>query len=83
MHGLSVAKYSEDEKQVYKLDKEDERKMLIEGKLDELWEVRDGAKVSLWLNGAHCLDYTFTNAEHLSGSIFAFASSFASWTPAW
>src|SRR3989338_4470838 len=36
MHGLSVAKYSEDEKQVYKLDKEDERKMLIEGKLDEM-----------------------------------------------
>ena len=34
----------------------------------------DGAKVSLWLNGAHCLDYTLTNAEHLSGSIFALQS---------
>lgn len=34
----------------------------------------DGAKVSLWLNDVHCLDYTLTNAEHLSGSIFALQS---------
>lgn len=34
----------------------------------------DGAKISLWLNGTHCLDYTFTNTEHLNGSIFALQS---------
>jgi hypothetical protein len=34
----------------------------------------DGAKVSVWLNGTHCLDYTLTNAEHLTGSIFALQS---------
>jgi hypothetical protein len=34
----------------------------------------DGAKVSVWLNGTHCLDYTLTNAEHLNGSIFALQS---------
>lgn len=34
----------------------------------------DGAKVSVWLNGTHCLDYTLTNTEHLNGSIFALQS---------
>jgi hypothetical protein len=34
----------------------------------------DGAKISLWLNGTFCLDYTFTNAEHLDGNIFAIQS---------
>ena len=34
----------------------------------------DGAKISLWLNGTHCLDYTFTNAEHLENGIFALQS---------
>lgn len=34
----------------------------------------NGAKVSVWLNGTHCLDYTLTNAEHLNGSIFALQS---------
>lgn len=34
----------------------------------------DGAKVSLWMNGTHCLDYTLTNAEHLGGSVFALQS---------
>jgi hypothetical protein len=34
----------------------------------------DGAKISVWLNGAFCLDYAFTNPEHLSGNIFALQS---------
>jgi hypothetical protein len=34
----------------------------------------EGAKISLWLNGTFCLDYTFTNAEHLDGNIFAIQS---------
>jgi hypothetical protein len=34
----------------------------------------NGNKISLWLNGVFCLDYTFTNAEHLNGSIFALQS---------
>jgi dCTP deaminase len=36
MHGLTTAKYSESGSQHFKLDKDDERKLLIEGKLDEL-----------------------------------------------
>jgi hypothetical protein len=34
----------------------------------------NGNKISLWLNNVHCLDYTFTNAEHLNGHIFALQS---------
>jgi len=36
LHGLTVAKYSDVGSSAFKLDKEDERKLLIEGKLDEL-----------------------------------------------
>jgi hypothetical protein len=31
----------------------------------------DGAKIAVWLNGVFCLEYTFTDPEHLSGGIFA------------
>lgn len=34
----------------------------------------NGSSFSLWLNGAHCLDYTFTKVEHLQGTIFALQS---------
>lgn len=34
----------------------------------------EGSKISIWLNGTFCLDYTFTNTEHLNGSIFALQS---------
>lgn len=36
LHGLTVAKYSESESQRFKLDKDEERQMLVAGKLDEL-----------------------------------------------
>lgn len=36
LHGLAAAKYSDAASPSFKLDKEDERKMLIEGKLNEL-----------------------------------------------
>ena len=36
LHGVSAAKYSESGSQEFQLDKEDERKLLIEGKLDDL-----------------------------------------------
>jgi deoxycytidine triphosphate deaminase len=36
LHGLTAAKYSDTESPGFKLDKEDERKLLVEGKLDEL-----------------------------------------------
>ena len=36
LHGVSAAKYSESESAGFKLDKEDERQLLIQGKLDEL-----------------------------------------------
>ncbi|MDB5106629.1 MAG: secreted glycosyl hydrolase [Fibrobacteres bacterium] len=34
----------------------------------------NGANVSVWLNGAHCLDYVLTKAENLEGTIFALQS---------
>jgi hypothetical protein len=34
----------------------------------------NGANVSLWLNGVHCLDYVFTKAENLEGTLFALQS---------
>ena len=34
----------------------------------------DGPNVSVWLNGAHCLDYVLTKAEHLNDAIFALQS---------
>ena len=34
----------------------------------------EGSKISVWLNGTWCLDYTFTNAEHLENYIFAIQS---------
>jgi len=36
LHGVDAAKYSESESTSFKLDKEDERQLLIQGKLDEL-----------------------------------------------
>ena len=36
LHGMSAAKYSETGSSAFKLDKEDERKLLVNGKLDEL-----------------------------------------------
>src|SRR3989339_583208 len=36
LHGLTAAKYSESGSQGFKLDKDDERQMLVNGKLDEL-----------------------------------------------
>lgn len=36
LHGLTVAKYSESVSQKFKLDKDEERQMLVAGKLDEL-----------------------------------------------
>ena len=34
-HGLTQAKYSESD-EVYKLDKEDERQLIVEGKIEEM-----------------------------------------------
>jgi hypothetical protein len=34
----------------------------------------DGANISVWLNGIFCLDYAFTNPDHLAGNIFALQS---------
>ena len=36
LHGMSAAKYSEADSSEYKLDKDDERQALVEGRLDEL-----------------------------------------------
>lgn len=36
LHGVTTAKYSDSASPSFKLDKEDERKLLVEGKLDEL-----------------------------------------------
>jgi len=36
LHGLTAAKYSESGSQAFKLDKDDEREMLVNGRLDEL-----------------------------------------------
>lgn len=36
LHGMSAAKYSENASQGFALDKDDERKALVEGKLDEM-----------------------------------------------
>jgi dCTP deaminase len=36
LHGLTAAKYSDSGSQGFKLDKDDERQMLVEGKLEEL-----------------------------------------------
>lgn len=36
LHGLSAAKYSEAGSSTYRLDKDDERRLLVEGKLDDL-----------------------------------------------
>jgi dCTP deaminase len=38
LHGMAAAKYTESGSQNFKLDKDNERKLLIEGKLDELKE---------------------------------------------
>ena len=38
LHGMSAAKYSESGSPTFKLDKNDERQLLVEGKLDELKE---------------------------------------------
>ena len=34
----------------------------------------DGPKIQVWLNGVYCLEYNFTNAEHLGAGIFAIQS---------
>jgi hypothetical protein len=36
LHGITQAKYSGSGSQGFKLDKDDERQMLVDGKLDEL-----------------------------------------------
>ncbi len=36
MHGVTVAKYSDSDSTAFKLDKEEERRLLIEGRLDDL-----------------------------------------------
>ena len=34
----------------------------------------NGPKIQVWLNNVFCLEYTFTNSEHLEGGIFALQS---------
>jgi hypothetical protein len=34
----------------------------------------DGSKIQVWLNKTFCLEYTFTNTEHLNGAVFALQS---------